>query len=129
MPVPQPFLASMYLLLCIKLGINMELQVEQVISELSKIHSATEKVINSAVNEKDDYAKEIEQKTKAFDDDLEKKLQNNLDQYKVQLKQDNDKILAGQLEDTKKLLANLDESFEKQHTSIAKNIFTEITRE
>lgn len=43
-----------------KRGDTMELQVNQVIEELSKIDSATEQIILSAENEKEDYSSAIE---------------------------------------------------------------------
>lgn len=112
-----------------KLGIDMELQVEQVISELSKIDNATENVINSSTEEKDEYMKKIQQEKEAFDSNLDHKLQEHLNEYRQKLTQDNAQVLSNQRAETEDIINNLEASFKKMHTSIAMNILTELTKE
>jgi uncharacterized protein YfeS len=63
----------------------MELQVNQVIEELSKIDSATEQVIMSAESEKEKYSAAIESWKKEYDDYLINNMNENIESYKLKI--------------------------------------------
>ena len=108
---------------------TMEYQVEQVISELSKIDNASESIITSADVEKENYAKEMNQKTLDFDGKLEEDTKRHLEEFKVKLQADNDKILKQMRTNTEKDLQKLETAFNANHTEMAQHIFAELIKE
>ena len=107
----------------------MEYQVEQVISELSKIESASESILTSADKEKEDYAKEMSEKTESLDRELEENVKKHIEEFKVKLQADNDKILKQMRANTEKDLQKLDDAFKTNHTKMAGDIFAELIKE
>lgn len=107
----------------------MEYQVEQVISELSKIDNASESILTSADKEKEDYANEISLKTKSLDLELKADAQKYIENFKDKLQTDNEKILSQLRANTEKDLQKLDDAFNKNHTKMAKDIFARLIKE
>lgn len=101
----------------------MKLQVNQVITELSKIDDATEALILSADKEKQDYADAMESKKKEFEEALVTKMNLSMDSRKTRMKADNDKVLKKYRQETEAMLSKLDASYENKHTLWANSIF------
>lgn len=107
----------------------MELQVNQVIEELSKIDSATQQIIVSANNEKDDYTKINENRKKEYEDSLIKKMEQNIESYKKSIQADYDRILKQNSDDNKSKLLRLDAAYKQNHTEMATKILKQLTSE
>lgn len=107
----------------------MEYQVEQVISELSKIDNASESILTSADKEKEDYAEEMSEKTKSLDLELKADAQKYIENFKNRLQADNEKLLNQLRANTEKDLQKLDDAFNKNHTKMAEDIFTRLIKE
>lgn len=107
----------------------MELQVNQVIEELSKIDDATENLILSADEEKREYAATIESRKKEFEEALITKMNLSIDAYKTRVKAENEKVLKQYRQETESLLNKQEASYEKNHTQWAKNIFQSLIQE
>lgn len=107
----------------------MELMVDQVIEELSKIDLATEKVLTMADMEKDNYSKEIDEKIKQYDKSLEVNMSKRLEEYRNKIESENNNILKQYRQDTLNLLDKLDESFKNNHTKWASEIFNNLIKE
>lgn len=107
----------------------MELQIEQIISELSKIDKASESIISSANVEKDDYAKKLEQEKQVFDTGLQKELERQLAEYSKILEMENSKVIKQMRSNTEAELKKLEDSYKANHTHIAKSIFNILTKE
>lgn len=107
----------------------MELQVNQVIEELSKIDDATENLILSADEEKREYAAIIESRKKEFEEALITKMNLSIDAYKTRVKAENEKVLKQYRQETESLLNKQEASYEKNHTQWAKNIFHSLIQE
>lgn len=108
--------------------LSMEYQVEQVISELSKIDNASESIITSTDVEKTNYAKEIDEKTILFEKNLEEDMRISLEEYRNKLGQDNDKILKQMRTNTEKDLEKIDSAYNKNHAELAKEIFNKLIK-
>lgn len=106
----------------------MEYQVEQVISELSKIDNASESIITSTDVEKTNYAKEIDEKTILFEKNLEEDMRTSLEEYRNKLGQDNDKVLKQMRTNTEKDLEKIDSAYNKNHAELAKEIFNKLIK-
>lgn len=107
----------------------MELQIEQIISELSKIDNDSENLISSSDIEKDNYAKSIEQDKKQFDEELQKKLQSELAEYRKKLEAENNRVIQQMRTNTEGELEKLEAIFMEKHSKIAESIFDILTRE
>lgn len=107
----------------------MELQIEQIISELSKIDNASESIISSANVEKDNYAKKLEQEKKVFDTGLQKELEGQLAAYRKNLETENSKVIKQMRSNTETELKKLEDSYTANHTCIAASIFDRLTKE
>lgn len=107
----------------------MELQVKQVIEELSKIDSATERVILSAENEKEEYAAANESRKKEYEDSLMKKMNQKIESYKTTIQSDNQQILKQYRTETENMLSKLDAAYQQNHTNWAVEIFNRLIRE
>lgn len=107
----------------------MELQIEQIISELSKIDNASESIISSANVEKDNYAKKLEQEKEVFDTGLQKELERQLAEYSKSLETENSKVIKQMRSNTEAELKKLEDSYMANHTHIAASIFNKLTKE
>ena len=66
----------------------MDTGIETIITELSKIDAATEKIILAGVEEKENYNNSITRKTKDFDEKIESEAQQELNDYEASLRKD-----------------------------------------
>lgn len=107
----------------------MELQIEQIISELSNIDNDSENIISSANAEKDNYSKGIEHDKKVFDDGLQKELESQLAKYSKKLETENNRIIQQMRSNADAELKKLEDIFMARHTEIAKSIFDKLTKE
>ena len=97
----------------------MELQVNQVIEELSKIDSATEQIILSAENEKEDYSSAIESWKKEYEDSLINNMNQNIESYKLKIQSHNQRVLQQYRTETEALLSKLDAAYQENHSAWA----------
>lgn len=112
-----------------KRGDIMELQVNQVIEELSKIDSATEQVILSAENEKEDYSAAIESWKKEYEDYLTDHMNQNIESYKLKIQSHNQRVLQQYRTETEALLSKLDAAYQENHSQWANEIFKKLISE
>lgn len=104
----------------------MELQVKQVIEELSKIDSAAEQIILSADNEKEQYTALNESHKKEFEDSLIEKMNQNTESYKTKIQIDNDNLLKQYRAETEAMLSKLDNAYEQNHNKWANQILQKL---
>ncbi len=107
----------------------MELQVNQVIEELSKIDSATEQVILSAESEKEKYSAAIESWKKEYDDYLINNMNENIESYKLKIQSHNQRVLQQYRTETEALLSKLDSAYEENHSQWANEILKKLISE
>lgn len=104
-------------------------RVNQVIASLSKIEKSAEGIKNDTEQKKSAYAKEIEDKIKIFDEELEIKHQKNMEELKERLENEKKEAMLKMRADMAVEVGRLDEVYEKHHTELAKKIFDQMLRE
>ncbi len=103
-------------------------EINQVIARLSRIEDASVEVVNRSEQEKKQYAALMEQKTKDFDTSLAKETEIKLAKIKIDLEAQSANDLANLRKETNEELARIDESFETNHSKMAKQIFENMIR-
>lgn len=106
-----------------------ESRVNQVIASLSKIEKSAEGIKNDTEQRKSAYAKEIEDKIKIFDDELEIEHQKNMEKLKERLENEKKEAMLKMRADMAVEVGKLDEAYEKYHEEFAKKIFEQMLRE
>ncbi len=106
-----------------------ESRVNQVIASLSKIEKSAEGIKNDTEHKKNLYAKEIEDKIKVFDEELEAEHRENMKQLKEKLEKEKEEAMLKMRADMAVEVGKLDEIYDKHHTEIAKKIFEQMLKE
>lgn len=106
-----------------------ESRVNQVIASLSKIEKSAEGIKNDTEQKKAAYAKEIEDKIKIFDEELEAEHQKNMEKLKEKLENEKKEAMLKLRADMAKEVGKLDEAYEKHHAELAGKIFEQLLRE
>lgn len=100
--------------------------MNQIIEELSKIDSATEQIILSADNEKEEYTTLNETRKKEYEDSLTEKMNQNTESYKTKVQTDNDNLLKQYRAETEAMLSKLDNAYEQDHNKWANQILQKL---
>lgn len=100
----------------------MDTQIEQVITELSKIDAAAENILEQVEKEKEEYAHGMNQKTAGFDKSLEDDIHKELSSYEAKLLKENNVYLDKLQKDTDAKIKKLEEAYSKFHTTWAREI-------
>lgn len=104
-------------------------RVNQVIASLSKIEKSAEGIKSDMEQKKAAYAKEIEDKIKIFDDELEIEHKENMEKLKERLENEKKDAMLKLRADMSVEVGRLDDAYEKYHTELAQNVFQQMLRE
>lgn len=104
-------------------------RVNQVIASLSKIEKSAEGIKNDTEQKKSAYAKEIEDKIKIFDEELQIEHQKNMEELKERLVNKKNEAMNKMRADMAAEVGKLDEAYEKHHKELAKKIFDQMLKE
>jgi|GEM_PF-2064687 len=104
----------------------MELKVNQIISELSKIDIASEAILEAANTEKNNYTVAADKESEAYDKSLADKLVQELDEYKASLDEVNNANLKVLEQTTDEKIKELNSYYDKNHSAIARKLFDSI---
>lgn len=104
-------------------------RVNQVIASLSKIEKSAEGIKNDTEQKKSAYAKEIEDKIKIFDEELQIEHQKNMEELKERLVNKKNEAMNKMRADMAAEVGKLDEMYEKHHKELAKKIFDQMLKE
>lgn len=108
---------------------NVENDISQVISELSKIDDAAENVLIHTEANKKAYDEKIEKNTAKFDKELDISIMTQLNQYETEIKAANAKELNTLRKEIEQTITQLDDWYEKNHSEIARNIVNDFIKE
>lgn len=103
--------------------------MDKVIEKISDIESAATSIMDNANERKKAFAKEMEDRTAAFDSDLEEKTNKKIEALRNQLEVEMNRQLEKQLSDSKRILATLETHFEEQHSQYVENLFQTMIKE
>lgn len=107
----------------------MDTQIEQMITELSKIDSATENIFVQTEKEKEQYAADLKKKTEKFNKELEDDIQNQLSLYESELIKENNIFIEKLQKDTESSIKKMELSYNKHHTEWAKSIVNTLLKQ
>jgi len=100
--------------------------MELIIEQLSEIEHTAERIMQAAQEQKKEIAKEMELKTKEYDESVDKKTEKRLselaDEYKLQM----EKELIELRERTRKASTKMEEVYQKHQDEMAKALFHRI---
>ena len=99
--------------------------MDTVINRLSDIEKAAVSVMDGASERKKQMAREMEEKTAAFDAQLEKENQDRISQMEEELQQE----LRQQSEDAKATMKRLEATYENRHEEYAQALFKNMIKE
>lgn len=106
----------------------MDIQIDQIISELSKIDAATTNIMSQTGSEKEKYEEFIKNKTTDFDKSLEDNIKSELASYESKLRAENESALAKIKSEAESELSRLDKSYQTHHDKWADEIFESIIK-
>lgn len=107
----------------------MELQVTQVIEELSKIDTATDKVLSGVDTAKKEYLAADAARRKVFEESLAAHMRERIESFKQSIQTEQEQFIKDYRAKTSDDLAKLDESFEKKYVTLANDIFNQLIAE
>ena len=99
--------------------------MDTVINRLSDIEKAAVSVMDGASERKKQMAREMEEKTAAFDAQLEKENQDRISQIRSKMEEE----LQQELEDAKATMKRLKATYENRHEEYAQALFKNMIKE
>lgn len=103
--------------------------MDKIIDRLSDIEKAAGSLMDDAGVRKKALAKEMEEKTAAFDRELEQKTAARISCIQKQMEQEMQEELDKQAADARGMIARLKETYEKQHKLYAESLFRSMIKE
>lgn len=103
--------------------------INEVIASLAKIDNASAMIMEGTKKEKTAYAEEIKQKTKAFDDQLAREVEEKVVALQKSLEADNHHLVDACKEESAQTLKKLDDVFNARKDEWAESIFNNIIKE
>ncbi|MCI8853855.1 MAG: ATPase [Lachnospiraceae bacterium] len=103
--------------------------MDTVIARLSEIESAAVRISEDAAQQKKALAKEYEEKTKAFDEEIDAQTDEKLEKLREELQEKADRELKKMHQATQKILEGLDQEYERDHEKISQQLLDKMIRE
>ena len=103
--------------------------MDTVINRLSDIEKAAVSVMDGAGERKKQMAREMEEKTAAFDAQLEKENQDRISQIRSKMEEELQQELRQQSEDAKATMKRLEDTYENRHEEYAQALFKNMIKE
>ena len=103
--------------------------MDTVIARLSEIESAAVRISEDAAQQKKALAKVYEEKTKAFDEEIDAQTDEKLEKLREELQEKADRELKKMHQATQKILEGLDQEYERDHEKISQQLLDKMIRE
>ena len=103
--------------------------MDKIIDRLSDIEKAAGSLMDDAGVRKKALAEKMEEKTAAFDRELEQKTAGRISCIQKQMEQEMQEELDKQAADARGMIARLEETYEKQHKLYAESLFRSMIKE
>lgn len=103
--------------------------INEIISNLTKIDNASSMIMESTRKEKEAYASVIKQKTKEFDDELSSSIDKKVQQLKKSLTIENQKLIEDYKIESENSLKSLDSLYAANKDQWIESIFNNIVKE
>ena len=103
--------------------------MNNIISKISEIESAASSIMDNANLQKQALSKDMEQRTKAFDEQLEAETNEKIQAMRSEMELEMQKQLDLQKQDTDKTIALLDQLYKKNHMHYVDQLFQDMIKE
>lgn len=103
--------------------------MDTVIEKISQIESAATSIMNDANERKKAFAKEIEERTAAFDAQLEAETNKKIEELRASMEINMNDRLEKQRSNSKKVLEAMEKRYEEYHTQYAEELFQTMIKE
>ncbi|GLB33023.1 hypothetical protein LAD12857_49460 [Lacrimispora amygdalina] len=102
--------------------------MDAVIDKISEIESAATSIMEHANEQKKAFAKEMEERTAAFDAQLENETEKEIEKLKAGMEIKMNQRLKMQQDELQKILVAMEKNFEAHHTLYAKELFNNMIK-
>ena len=103
--------------------------MDTVIEKISEIESAATSIMDNANERKKAFAKDMEERTAAFDAQLEAETNKKIEELRAGMEINMNHRLEKQRSDSQKLLRAMEKRYEDHHTQYAENLFNTMIKE
>ncbi|WP_077612764.1 ATPase [Clostridium sp. Marseille-P2415] len=103
--------------------------MDTVIEKISEIESAATSIMDNANERKKAFAKEMEERTAAFDAQLEAETNKKIEELRASMEINMNNRLEKQRSDSKKVLETMEKRYEEHHTQYAEDLFHTMIKE
>lgn len=106
----------------------MEQSTDQVFGRLAEIEVAANQITETGALEKKEKLEAMEAKMRQFDEELEKETRKSQEEMKRELDAEKELELSSRKKETEQRLAAMEETFQREHDSLAESILQSIIR-
>lgn len=103
--------------------------MDTVIEKISEIESAAASIMNDANERKKAFAKDMEERTAAFDAQLEAETSKKIEELQAGMEISMNKRLEKQRSDSQKVLEAMEQRYEDHHTQYVEELFNTMIKE
>ena len=103
--------------------------MNNIISKISEIESAASSIMDNANLQKQALSNDMEQRTKAFDEQLEAETNEKIQAMRSEMELEMQKQLDLQKQDTDKTIVLLDQLYKKNHMQYVDQLFQDMIKE
>ena len=103
--------------------------MDKLFDQLSDIENSASGIMEEANRRKAAFAREMEEKTKAFDQELEKETGERIRQVREAMEREKIRKLQEQKENSEKLLAQMERNYEEYGDQYAEELFRDMIKE
>lgn len=103
--------------------------MDTVIEKISEIESAATAIMEDASEQKKAFAKEMEERTAAFDAQLEAETSKRIEELRARMEIEMKERLEKQRSDSQKVLRAMEKRYQEHHTQYVEELFKKMTKE
>lgn len=103
--------------------------MDTVIAKISEIESAATAIMENANERKKAFANETEERTAAFDTQLEAETNTRVGELRARMEVEMNERLAKQRDDSKKILEAMEQRYQEHHTEYVEELFKNMIKE
>ncbi len=103
--------------------------MDTVIAKISEIESAATAIMENANERKKAIAGEMEERTAAFDAQLEAETNKRVDELRARMEVEMNERLEKQRNDAQKILEAMERRYQEHHTEYVKELFNKMVKE
>lgn len=103
--------------------------MDTVIEKISEIESSATSIMENANERKKAFAREMEERTAAFDAQLEAETNKKIEELRASMEINMNNRLEKQRSDSKKVLETMEKRYEEHHTQYVEDLFQTMIKE